>query len=162
MAAFVKPALSEEIDDLLDLMSDFYAESDYDLNRELSRRALDDLIANSSLGKVWLMRHGGRIAGYIVLTVCFSMEYGGLSGYVDDLFVRPEFRRQGLGRLAMGALLSECHQRNVRAIHVEVDRNNQCAKNLYGKFGFREDDRELLTCKLNNETTAVQRSITQA
>lgn len=154
MAVSVKPATSGDIDDLLELMSGFYAESDYDLNRELSRRALGDLIEHSSLGKVWLMWDGGRTAGYIVLAVCFSMEYGGLSGYVDDLFVRQKFRRQGLGRLAMEALLAECHQRDVRAIHVEVDRNNQRAKNLYRKAGFHEIDRELMTCKLKNETTA--------
>ncbi len=154
MAVSVKPATFEDIDDLLELMSDFYAESDYDLNRELSRRALDDLIEHSSLGKVWLMRHDGQIAGYIVLTVCFSMEFGGRSGFVDDLFVRSKFRRQGVGRLAMEALLAECHQRDVRAIHVEVDRNNQQAKTLYGKFGFGESHRQLLTCKLKNETTA--------
>ena len=154
MVISVKPAISEDIDDLLELMSDLYAESDYDLNRELSRRALDDLIEHSSLGNVWLMRDGGRTAGYIVLTVCFSMEYGGLSGYVDDLFVRQKFRRQGLGRLAMEALLAECHQREVKAIHVEVDLNNQRAKNLHRKVSFREEDRELLTCKLKNETTA--------
>jgi ribosomal protein S18 acetylase RimI-like enzyme len=154
MAVSTKTATSEDVDDLLDLMSDFYAESAYDLNRELSRRALDDLIEHPSWGRVWLVRHDGRTAGYIVLTVCFSMEYGGLSGNVDDLFVRPEFRRRGLGRLAMEALLSECRQRDVRAVHVEVDQNNRRAKNLYGKVGFREDDRELMTCKLKNETTA--------
>ena len=157
MTPAARPALLEDLDTLLDLMADFYGESDYDLDRGLSRRALESLIGNPSLGAVWLLQYDGLSAGYVVLAVCFSMEHGGLCAYVDDLFVRSEFRGRGLGSPSMEALFAECRQRDVRSIHVEVGRGNSQAKKFYGRFGFRENDRELLTCNLTNDTTALAR-----
>jgi GNAT superfamily N-acetyltransferase len=157
MTPTVRPAVSEDLDTLLELMANFYDESNYDLDRGLSRRALWCLIGNPSLGAVWLIEHDGLPVGYIVLAVCFSMEQGGLRAYVDDLFVRAEFRGRGFGSLSMETLFAECRQRNVRSIHVEVGRRNNRAKKFYGRFGFRENDRQLLTCNLTNDTTAIAR-----
>jgi GNAT superfamily N-acetyltransferase len=78
------------------------------------------------------------------------MEYGGLDGWVDDLFVRPAFRRHGLARAALEALIAECERRGVLALHVEVGRENDAARPLYERFGLapREDDRVTLTRRL--------------
>ena len=60
----------------------------------------------------------------MVVTLCYSMTYGGLSGIVDDFFIRPAFRRAGLGKAAMAEVRSFCASRGVRAIHVETGRDN--------------------------------------
>jgi ribosomal protein S18 acetylase RimI-like enzyme len=81
------------------------------------------------------------------------MEYGGRGGFVDDLFVREAHRRSGLGRAAMAAVLEECRQRNIRALHLEVDRANSAAKALYRDLGFADHDRQLLTLNLSSKET---------
>jgi ribosomal protein S18 acetylase RimI-like enzyme len=70
--------------------------------------------------------------------------------FIDDLFIRPAFRRQGFGRAALKALFTECRKRKVRAVHVEVGRDNQPAKALYANYGLKpgEDNRQLLTALL--------------
>jgi ribosomal protein S18 acetylase RimI-like enzyme len=63
------------------------------------------------------------------------MEFGGLSAYIDDLFVRPSCRRQGAARAGLDALIAECRRRGCRSIHVEVDPENTAANALYRQYG---------------------------
>jgi len=144
-----------EIEELINLMSDFYEEAGCKLNIELFRRALRTLIADPELGRVWLLEHKNQIAGYVVLTLIFSMEYGGLCAFVDDFFIRTGFRRLGLGRVGMDALLAECRQKGVRAVNIEVGRDNLPAQEFYATFGFTELnlDRQMVTLKIESETS---------
>ena len=89
-----------------------------------------------------------------MLTIRFSMEYGGLDGFIDDLFVRPAHRRQGLGIAALKALFAECERRSVLAVHVEAGRDNVAAMALYGSYGLRDNGRQMLTVRLGNNPDA--------
>jgi len=40
-----------------------------------------------------------------------------------------------------------------RAVHLEVGRDNRAAKALYERFGFRGNDRQLLTMRLPSDPT---------
>ena len=155
MTNLVKPATSADIEVLVDVMAKFYEESGYGLNKELSRQAFGELIEDPKLGQVWLLQHNNQVAGYIALTVCFSMEYGSRVAFVDDLFVRSKYRGLGLGQYAMEVLMAECYSQGVASVRVEVGKSNEPAKNLYAKFGFQDNDRQLLTVRLKEETTAL-------
>lgn len=150
MTNIVRRAIREDILDLVGLMRSFYGEANYPLDEGWAAGAFETLLSEPSLGAVWLAFEGSEPAGYVVLTVRFSMEYGGRDAFVDDLFVRPEFRRRGVGRELLGALFAECATRNILAVHVEVGGDNEGAKSLYRSFGLREreDDRLLLTTRL--------------
>jgi ribosomal protein S18 acetylase RimI-like enzyme len=134
---------------LVDLMSEFYAESGYLLDRGRAAMAFSDLLADEALGRVWLLEAPAGVAGYVVLTLGFSMEYGGRDAFVDDLYIRPAFRGRGLGSLALADVRSACVQLGVRAVHLEVGRDNAAAQALYRKVGFADTDRQLLTLRLD-------------
>src|SRR6266850_1881698 len=90
-----------DIPQLVLLMTDFYADSPFTLNQERAAEAFTALLSDERLGRVWFMQTDGQDAGYVVVTFCFSMEYGGLNAIVDDLFVRPAFRGAGLATAAL-------------------------------------------------------------
>jgi ribosomal protein S18 acetylase RimI-like enzyme len=75
------------------------------------------------------------------------MEFGGLSAYIDDLFVRPSHRRRGVARAGLEALLAECTRRACRSLHVEVDPRNAAARALYESFGLAPGTDERLELK---------------
>ncbi len=75
-------------------MAEFYAESGYDLDQDGAAIAFGDLLSDPSLGRIWIL---GESVGYVVLSLGYSMEYGGRDAFVDDLFVREAHRRAGLG-----------------------------------------------------------------
>jgi len=148
----VKPrtATLDDVPLLVEMMQEFYAEASYPLDRQWATDAFSTLLRDDARGAVWIVFDGAEAAGYVVLTVRFSMEYGGLDAFVDDLFIRPRHRRKGLGRAALRALFEECDRRNVLAVHVEVGRGNAAANALYEAFGLglRDDDRQVLTVRL--------------
>lgn len=131
----VRLATLADIDVLVDLMHDFYAESEFPFDREWAARSFHDLLSDPALGAVWLISVDGKIAGHVVLSVRFAMEFGGLSGYIDDLFVQDAHRRRGAATAALEVLVAECRRRGCKSLHVEVDPANVAATTLYARFG---------------------------
>ena len=152
MTTAIRRATPGDIPALVDLMREFYAEAGYPLDRGWAAAAFSALLGDDSRGAAWLASHEGEPAGYVVLTVRFSMEYGGLDAFIDDLFVRPGCRRLGLGRAALRELFDECGRRGVLAVHVEVGRDNAAAQSLYSGYGLESggDGRQVLTARLGN------------
>jgi ribosomal protein S18 acetylase RimI-like enzyme len=135
---------------LVNLMAEFYAESQFSLDREWASDSFSVLLGDDSKGAIWIAFQDGEPGGYAVLTLRHSMEYGGPDAFIDDLYVRPPHRRRGLGREALSALFAECARRGVLAVHVEAGRTNVAAQALYRSFGLDvlDDARQLLTVRL--------------
>lgn len=141
----IERATPADISALVELMSQFYAESGHALDPEWAAASFGQLLEEGSRGAVWIARQGAEPVGHVVLVLRHSMEFGGCAGIVDDLFVRPQARRAGVGTALMTALVDACRGLHVVAIHVEVDPGNVAALALYGKFGLRPACMDRLT-----------------
>ncbi|MCU1671931.1 MAG: ribosomal protein S18P -alanine acetyltransferase [Frankiales bacterium] len=69
--------------------------------------------------------------------------YGGLCDYPDEAFVQtiavsPATQGRGVGGLLLQALLDEAARRRQRTVSLEVRADNEPAKRLYARFGFRQ------------------------
>lgn len=137
-----------DVPTLVALMTEFYAEADFPLPAAPARRAFAALLAAPQLGAVWLGEAGGAPVGYAVLTLAFSMEYGGLRGFVDDLYVHPEARGRGVAAALLGAVREACGALGVRALLVEVGPDNATARRVYARAGFADSGHLLLTMPL--------------
>ena len=137
-AADMRRALPGDIATLVALMAQFYAESHYGLDRELAEKAFAAILSDERLGYVWLIDDEAKVAGYIVLTLRFGMEYGGLMACVDDLFVVPHSRNKGLAKAALVQVRDFCKSIDVRAITVEVSHSNGSAQTVYRRLGLAE------------------------
>jgi GNAT superfamily N-acetyltransferase len=134
------------------MMDEFYAEGGYPLNHQRATQAFATLLADDRLGYAWFIQADGQDVGYVVLTLCYSMEYGGANAFVDDLFVRSPFRHSGLATAALTEVRAFCVKRGIRTIHVETGRDNAAAQAVYRRVGFTHTDRQLLTVSLANPT----------
>jgi ribosomal protein S18 acetylase RimI-like enzyme len=135
MTVQIRPATSADVPALVALMTAFYAESDFPLPVGPATRAFETLLADPRLGSVWIAEDGDAAVGHAVLTLCFSMEYGGLRGFIDDLYVRPEARGRGAAAALLAAVRAAAVARGVRALHVEVGPDNHTARRLYARAG---------------------------
>jgi GNAT superfamily N-acetyltransferase len=143
----VRRATAGDIGALVEVMEEFHAESGYVLDRAWAASSFADLLSTPAWGCVWLACHDGTPIGHAVLTVRYTMEHGGLSGYVDDLFVRPAFRRRGVARSLLGELFGECRARRCKSVQVEVGQGNAAALGAYAEFGLLPlQDGRLLLC----------------
>jgi GNAT superfamily N-acetyltransferase len=134
----VRLAARSDVPTLVALMQAFYAEANFSLSSGPAAGAFEMLLAEPRLGGAWLAVEDGESVGHAVLTVCFSMEYGGLRGFVDDLYVRPEARGRGAGMSLLAAVRTAADARGVRALHVEVGPDNAIARRLYARAGYAD------------------------
>src|SRR3989454_4602199 len=148
MSAVVRGATKNDIPVLVELMREFYTESKCSLDGDWAVRSFNELLQSTDRGAAWISFHGSDPAGYVVLTTRHSMEFGGLDGFVDDLFVRPAFRRCGVGTLLLTELFRECSKRGVLAVHVEVGSDNTAVQALWRRFGLSNNGRQLCTARV--------------
>ncbi|HYX24053.1 MAG TPA: GNAT family N-acetyltransferase [Thermoanaerobaculia bacterium] len=134
-----------DLDAVLALHRDFFAEDHYTFREEESRANLARLLADPGLGRVFVLEDGGTVAGYLVLTFGFSLELGGRDGLVDELYVAPAHRGRGLGTQALAAAEEACRELGIRAIHLVVERYKEDAQALYRRVGFVAHEREVMT-----------------
>jgi GNAT superfamily N-acetyltransferase len=151
----MRPAGAEDLETLLDLMAGFYEESGYALDRAHAEEAFSALLADSRLGRVWLIEQGSEAVGHVVVTFVFAMEYGGVTAVVDDFYVRPASRGAGLGTAALAEVRRACQELGMRAMRVEVGGDNAVARAVYRRVGFEAVDHLLMTLPLADPTHLV-------
>ena len=75
----------------------------------------------------------GRLAGYGAVCVIAG------EGEIQRIAVLEEFRRQGLGRKLLDAMVAAARNRGARAMTLEVRESNEPAIKLYFSAGFRTE-----------------------
>lgn len=95
---------------------------------KLLRSGLD-----SSLDAYLVYEDRGLICGYCVLRIL------GDQGEIQRIAVERAFRRQGIARKLMDAMVHLARLRGVREMSLEVRESNAGARKLYEAYGFAEE-----------------------
>lgn len=138
---------NEEV--VIELMREFYQAEQLEFREDVARAALRELWRDPRIGLVFLLHAGEVLAGYTILTFGFSLEFRGRDALVDELYVREQSRRLGIGGQTLAWLEEVCREEGIHALHLEVDHANPSAKRLYNRLGFVDHDRHLLTKRLD-------------
>ena len=75
------------------------------------------------------------IAGYALLTFTYSNEYGGLIVFIDELYIKGNYRKSGLASYCISSVISE-YTHKAKYIELIVKKENFAAIKLYERFGF--------------------------
>jgi ribosomal protein S18 acetylase RimI-like enzyme len=111
--------------------------------------AMQRLLSDASLGRVWLIQATDRSVGYAALTFVHSIEFGGRCGFIDELYVAAEFRERGIGRSALKLVVDAVAAEGVRVLLLEVSPENERASGLYRSVGFSERKYRLLVRQIS-------------
>ena len=130
-------ATPEDLDRLMPLVAGFHAQSGIEQDEDTRRSALVPLLDGSPHGAIWMI--GPRVApvGYIAVAFGWSIEFGGLDAFLDEIYVREKVRGRGMGSEALAALVRALSEQGVGAMHLEVEADNDRARLLYERIGFR-------------------------
>lgn len=145
-----KKATLNDLNILVELMNEFYSEANFVLDYEIARNSFSEILSQPDLGSVFLLFYNSVPVGHVVVTIRFAMEYGSSIGYIDDLFVRKEYRRLGIANCGLAAIQSECEKFQLKGLVVEVGELNEAAVKLYEKIGLTKiiDGRILMSKKI--------------
>ena len=129
---------------LLTMMTDFYAHFGYPFDEAAKQAALAPLLNADGPGWVWLIGPPDAPQGYAVMTRGYSLERGGPIALLDELYLVPTTRGQGLGAQVLEAAADACAHLGIGALLLEVERDNPAARQLYERAGFAALDRDLM------------------
>ena|SRR3712207_5536615 len=134
------PACAADGAALLAMARAFHAEDGHPLEAS-SEAAVLRVAAGEELARAWIVRRATEAVGYLILTLGYSIEYGGRDGFIDDLYLKPEMRGQGLGRRLLAFALDQAAALGIDTLHLEVEAGNARGLQLYLTAGFEETGR---------------------
>lgn len=134
---FVRKPRASDFQRLLGLIREYYRYDGLRFDAKSVGPALRKLLRDESLGRVWMIHQGSEVAGYVILTFNYDLEFGGLQGIVTDLFLREKYRGRGLGKKAIDCVEEYCRSRGISAIELQVEHENNAAQVFYRKLGFQ-------------------------
>lgn len=137
MSAKLHLAKPDDIEKLLSLVMRYHAFEGIERTEEQERAALQPLLAGTPHGVAYLIGPRTSPVGYIVISFGYSVEMGGIDGFIDEFFIRERLRGRGLGGEVLRTLLPALADNGLTALHLEVSADNESARRLYGRLGFQ-------------------------
>lgn len=134
-------AKSEDLAELLALMQKQFSEHAIDVEAAQLETAIGRLIGSEALGFVLTARKDGYLVGLAAVSFAWTLEHGGRSAWLDELYVLPAFRGLGAGTALLDQVILEAKKDGCLAIDLEVDSVHRRAEHLYQRYGFRPLDR---------------------
>ncbi|MBZ5682610.1 MAG: GNAT family N-acetyltransferase [Acidobacteriia bacterium] len=139
--------LAEESDlvSLLQFMGEYYTFDGHAFDEQRTPVALTTLLRNAGLGRVWLILDGATPVGYVVLCFGYSLEWLGRDAFIDEFYLRGQYRGRGWGRKTLVFVEEAARSCHITTLHLEVVRQNANALQIYRKMGFQEHDSAFLS-----------------
>ncbi len=145
MRAEFRLAAIPDLDRVVSMMSRLYGQDGIPFDSSRTRVTAEWLLAHPDSGGIWTVEAEGSTAGYLVMTVCVSLEFHGRFALLDELYLEEPFRGRGLGAQAIEFAAQWARARGMAAVRLETAHDNLRAQNLYRKCGFILHDRYLMT-----------------
>jgi L-amino acid N-acyltransferase YncA len=142
-------ATADDADLIVEMATAFYAEDGHPIDAG-AEAAIRETAAGGIPALLWVIEADGATAGYMAIAFGYSLEYGGRDAFLDDIYIVPALRSRGIGRRAVVLAVPEARAHGVRALHLEVDLDNEAGRRFHAANGFRETGRRLMTRRIHD------------
>lgn len=132
-----RPMMPEDADEVFAMMRVFY-DSPAVLHKspdEVLRRDIADCLSDMPYIEGYVFHDGDAIVGYAMTAMEYTTEYGGLCVWLEDIYIKPPYRRQGIGSRFFTWLEARFRGKAVR-YKLEVEPENAAAIAAYRKNGY--------------------------
>ena len=149
MNATIEPATADDVPTLLELIRELARYERLEHEMEATASGLQKaLFGQQPLAGALLAREGAKVAGYALYFSTFCTFAGKPGLWLEDLFVRPEFRGHGHGRALLMAVARVAHERNCGRFEWTALNWNKPALEFYRRLGAETMD-EWMLLRLN-------------
>ena len=120
---------------ILEMMRIFYASDAVSTNgsEEIYNADIDNCINENPYLEGYVFEGGNGIQGYAMVAKSFSTEFGKACIWIEDIYVKEEYRGEGIGSLFLNFIESKYPHSLLR---LEVEAENKRALNVYKKCGY--------------------------
>lgn len=123
--------------DIARCLANLFGEVEHDLDASDIEEIFGDMEANDKHSTLLAIGHDGDIAGIVTVAECLSISAGGIYGVINELYVLPPYRSEGVGRLLMEQVLELAEHRQWKRVEVTTP-GDEFSRTLhfYEKEGF--------------------------
>jgi GNAT superfamily N-acetyltransferase len=134
----IRPAVAADIAGVASLAEQYWEfESIQGFDRPRIETLLRRLLAEPERGACWVAEADGRLCGYLVAVIMFSLEHGGLMAEIDEVFVSAQQRSTGVGALLIARAERDLAVRGMVRLQLQLGVGNERARVFYERHGFR-------------------------
>jgi len=145
----------EEIDAPVDLLGRQLREHGVKTDLTKVRCVIERIVKDDRLGFVLVaLEKNQRPVGVALGCAFLGIEQDGISSWIEELYVLPEFRQRGIGSLLIAEFIRVASAVGWRAIDLEIETGHQRAVSLYERHGFTQLDRSRLSRRLAGPASA--------
>lgn len=148
----------EHLAPFLALVDELFAYEALSPDPEQTHNAVRQLVDNPDLGQAWFLalteQDHTTLIGHIVLSYSFSLEFGGRMALIDQIYLKPEWRNQGIGTEILPMIEHQLKQAQAKAIALEVNIGNKAARRFYERHEFVPHRQFCMMTKRLTETAA--------
>ena len=129
----------QDKNEVIEMMTVFYASEAVSTNgsREIFESDFDNCINSCPYLEGYVFEENNNICGYAMVAKSFSTEFGKPCIWIEDLYIKEEYRHKKLGSLFFD-FLKDNYKDTIQRL--EVDKNNVFAIKAYKKNNFEEVD----------------------
>lgn len=133
----IRPMEQKDFDKVLEMMKVFYASDALLVHPEepVLRKTLADAIEAGPYVEGFVFCREETLAGYGMVAKSYSTEMGGKCVWIEDIYIRPEFRGQGLGTGFL-KFVEERYRNWAVRLRLEAEEENEKAMKVYRNAGF--------------------------
>ena len=106
------------------------------------------MLADPALGFILLAWVNQSAVGLAYAASHLSDEHGGVVGWLEEIYARPEARGRGIGAALLAAVIERGQKLGWRALELEVVEGHERAVPLYQRHGFQRNARTRFTRSL--------------
>ena len=130
-------AKTSELPQLIELLGVlFEQEAEFMPNAAKQENALKLIFSDPSRAKIYVARDGRKVVAMASLLFTISTAEGGKAALFEDLVVRSDYRKQGIGAQLLKYVIEQARAEGVFRITLLTDMQNERAQALYRKMGF--------------------------
>ncbi|MBQ9886703.1 MAG: GNAT family N-acetyltransferase [Lachnospiraceae bacterium] len=96
----------------------------------------DEMMRSDEYAECYFIEDKGNTVGFALLAKTFSQEAGGMVIWLEELYIRPQYRSMGYGTEFFEYLEANMDSR-VKRVRLEVEEENTRVVDLYKRMGFK-------------------------
>lgn len=136
---FIRRMVVQDHDRYIEMAKEFYASDAvlHSVPEAYFERTFQEMVRSTDYVEGFFFMNSSDVpAGYSIISKMYSQEAGGMTAWLEEIYVRPEFQGKGFGK-AFFDFFQKLHPEMTR-IRLEVDNGNDGAIRLYKRMGFVE------------------------